>query len=547
MSTFPLPMPVMHNVQIFPHFFTTDKELGLAYLPLDEQIQALLENRTFFLQGSLCFMLISSLQDKSQCISLHYQSAAWLRKSSWGVTTDIKADTIVIRGWWPSRKPGNKPPSQPRMAPFCKEGSMEDVMLPWTGCQAKKYTWAVEKYFSFSPYISREYNDTFAGYDFSTMDPLRTNTNPFDQWLLCGVNGSCTDLAPMAMIGGGSSEKGELTFDWKSTLKTGRSDKQSPNSFKWTTSNVRYKKQKEVNFTATPVCVWPPFLWVVSNTSLNQNQIEIDCSQEKCFYALCWDAKKYPFALVTRMPRFVPVPVDAPNSLTLFRGKRDFGISAIIVGLVATAAVAASVTASALALSTTVQTTQTINELSMTVTMALDKQATANSQIQGGLMLINQRIDLVQEQVDILWQLAQLGCEYKMPGLCVTSVQFENSTRAANLSKTLSRYMLQNWTMEFEQTLRELRVAILQVNSMRLDPSLTKGFSTWISSAFSYFKEWVGVGLFAVILCGGTLLLLWMVCKLKAQTKRDKMVIAQALAALEHGASPDIWLSILKQ
>ena len=43
-------MGVMHNAQIFPRFFTTDKELGLAYLPLDEQIQALLENRTFFLQ-----------------------------------------------------------------------------------------------------------------------------------------------------------------------------------------------------------------------------------------------------------------------------------------------------------------------------------------------------------------------------------------------------------------------------------------------------------------------------------------------------------------
>lgn len=275
----------------------------------------------------------------------------------------------------------------------------------------------------------------------------------------------------MAMIGGGSSEKGELTFDWKGTLKTGRSDKQSPNSLKWTTSNVRCKKQKEVNFTATPVGVWPPFLWVVSNKSLNENQIEIDCSQEKCFYALCWDANKYTFAFVTHMPRFVPVPVDAPNSLTLFRGKRDFGISAIIVGLVVTAAVAASVTALALALSTPVQTIQTINELSMTVTTALDKQATANSQIQGGLMLINQRIDLVQEQVNILWQLAQLGCEYKMPGLCVTSVQFENSKRAANLSKTLSHYMLQNWTMEFEQMLRELRVAILQVNSTCLDLS----------------------------------------------------------------------------
>ena len=102
--------------------------------------------------------------------------------------------------------------------------------------------------------------------------------------------------------------------------------------------------------------------------------------------------------------------------------------------------------------------------------------------------------------------------------------------------------------MEFEQTLRELRVAILQVNSTHLDTSLTKGFSTWISSAFSYFKEWVGVGLFALILCGGALLLLWMVCKLKAQTKRDRMaIITQALAALDHGASLGIWLSMLKQ
>ena len=57
----------------------------------------------------------------------------------------------------------------------------------------------------------------------------------------------------------------------------------------------------------------------------------------------------------------------------------------------------------------------------------------------------------------------------------------------------------------------------------------------------------MGVGLFAMIIGGGALLLLWMVCKLKAQTKRDKMVITQELAALEHGSSPDLWLSMLKQ
>ena len=104
--------------------------------------------------------------------------------------------------------------------------------------------------------------------------------------------------------------------------------------------------------------------------------------------------------------------------------------------------------------------------------------------------------------------------------------------------------MLQNWTAEFEQILRELR---LQVNSTRLDLSLTKGLSNCISSAFSFFKEWVWVGLFGDILCCGLVLLLWLVCKLKAQTRRDKVVIAQALAGLEHGAPPDIWLSMLRQ
>lgn len=85
----------------------------------------------------------------------------------------------------------------------------------------------------------------------------------------------------------------------------------------------------------------------MSNGSLN-------CNLGGCFYALCWDAQNYPIAVVTRMPRFVPVKVA--GSMTLFRTKRDFGISAIIVGIVATAAVAASVTASAMALSTSVQT-----------------------------------------------------------------------------------------------------------------------------------------------------------------------------------------------
>jgi hypothetical protein len=43
-------MPVMHSAQVFPHFFTIDKELGLAFLSLDGQIQALMEKKKLFPQ-----------------------------------------------------------------------------------------------------------------------------------------------------------------------------------------------------------------------------------------------------------------------------------------------------------------------------------------------------------------------------------------------------------------------------------------------------------------------------------------------------------------
>ena len=104
-----------------------------------------------------------------------------------------------------------------------------------------------------------------------------------------------------------------------------------------------------------------------------------------------------------------------------------------------------------------------------------------------------------------------------------------------------------NWSSEFEQILRDLRLAIVQINPTRLDLFLTEGLSTWISSGFSYFKEWVGMGMFGLAFCGGLVILLWLVCRLKTQSQRDKVVIAQALTALEQGASTDVWLSMLKQ
>lgn len=365
------------------------------------------------------------------------------------------------------------------------------------------------------------------------MNSLSFDTHPFDLWILCGINGSCADLTPLGMILGGAVQKITLKHN------------QTTDDFNYSERNLPTHR-----FDPSPVCVWPPFMWIVSNATQNDTSSTnntLICSEGSCFYTLCWDAEKFHTAVITRMPRFVPVPVDTPGTLTLFRQKRDFGISAIIVSIVATLAVSASLTASALALQGQVQTANAINNLSATVTTALDKQMAADVKVQGGLLLVNQRIDLVQEQLDVLWQIAQLGCEQKFPGLCVTSIQYNNFTRAANLSRSLSRYMLQVWNADFEQTLQELRMAIIQVNSTRLDLSLTEGFSTWISSAISYFKEWVGVGLFGAVLCCGLVFTLWLVYRLRTQAKRDKVIISQALAAIESGDSSDVWLTMLRQ
>lgn len=161
-------------------------------------------------------------------------------------------------------------------------------------------------------------------------------------------------------------------------------------------------------------------------------------------------------------------------------------------------------------------------------------------------MLVNQRIDLVQEQVDTLWQLAQLGCEWKMPGLCVTSVQYDNLTYAANMSKALSKFLLQNWSLEFEETLRELRFAIIHVNSTRVDLSLADGLSSWISAAMNHLKEWAGIGSMAVLMVLASLVGLWCICKIRATQRLNAAMVIQAFTAIEVGQSPQAWLAAIK-
>ena len=136
----------------------------------------------------------------------------------------------------------------------------------------------------------------------------------------------------------------------------------------------------------------------------------------------------------------------------------------------------------AISLTSVVQTAAAVNNLSAGVAEALDVQGNINSQLKAGILLLNQRVDLVQEQVDVLMELAQLGCEWKYPGLCVTSIPFVNASRAAHLSHTISQYLTGNWSQHFDGLVRELRQSIVHINSTHVDTYMVEGLASWIYS-----------------------------------------------------------------
>ena len=106
-------------------------------------------------------------------------------------------------------------------------------------------------------------------------------------WLLCGVNGSCTDLSPLSTLVGRAW--GNASFYWNG-------------SSVFETSVSQLAGGHSAFFKAMPVCLWPPFVFIVYNG----------------YYSKCWNASEYHLAVVIRMPCFVPLPVQ----VTLFTNCR---------------------------------------------------------------------------------------------------------------------------------------------------------------------------------------------------------------------------------
>ncbi|KAL6094330.1 hypothetical protein STEG23_002028 [Scotinomys teguina] len=115
----------------------------------------------------------------------------------------------------------------------------------------------------------------------------------------------------------------------------------------------------------------------------------------------------------------------------------------------------------------------------------------------------------------------------------VHRIQYQNYTCAANLSKQLSQYLLGNWTGEFDTLMTQLRIAIVTVNSTRVDASLAEGLSSWISTAMTHLLEWAGSGALAGLLALVPLICLWCICQIKGSQWCNAAMIIQAFTAIE--------------
>jgi hypothetical protein len=72
-------------------------------------------------------------------------------------------------------------------------------------------------------------------------------------------------------------------------------------------------------------------------------------------------------------------------------------------------------------------------------------------------------------------------------------------------------------------------------------------FTSWITNAFSFFKEWAGMLAWGALVLMGCVFCIWLLCQLKREHAQHKAVVYQTLLAIEDGTSPTIWLVSLKK
>ena len=107
--------------------------------------------------------------------------------------------------------------------------------------------------------------------------------------------------------------------------------------------------------------------------------------------------------------------------------------------------------------------------------------------------MVNQRVDWLQEQMNILEQLVFASCITHMSGMCVTSVQYQNFSRAANLSRAIGAMLLGNWSHDLNTKMKELRTSIVAMNNTHVEIATAKQWLEIIQGTVGFLKNWGGM------------------------------------------------------
>ncbi|XP_052014525.1 uncharacterized protein LOC127665935 [Apodemus sylvaticus] len=513
--TWPIPVPVHNESNVFPQFYSTRCHYGVPCKSKDQselKVQSFNQTRVP-LAGTLCF----SNSFQSQCIQIQNQTLAAfddpLRYLRPGLPVEMLTEALikVSAGQQSGSGDGSNDLDTVNTHTFWMNMTL---LIPMISKDNSSRIYNGSKPTYLCPNVLPDYPPEFLhcrgqfdrvfpispGFWFTIdLDRYKYRNNstkkgwPLSTWTLINSKGAVCDLSPIVNL-----ENSKVDLFNVSGVLNSTTNRLVVNSL---------HKQHNMTFSRGRMCVDPPFLFLLFNYS----SPVVDCKNQSCYISQCWGNRKYDSALVMRMPTLVPIPVRVDPSefplVTLFRQKRDFGITAAIVTAIAVSA-AAAVTAG-VAMANQVQTVTQINEIVQKTSTALSSQEKMNAHFASGILMLNKRIDLLEVALQDLFDVISTSCVDRTPHICVTPY-----SATLNESKQLSNILSGNWSREFEQLQANFSYHIHVLNSTKVELVTIGQFSDWMVKTFSYFKEWIGVGMFGAFCLAGLFLTLFLFCKL---------------------------------
>jgi hypothetical protein len=95
-----------------------------------------------------------------------------------------------------------------------------------------------------------------------------------------------------------------------------------------------------------------------------------------------------------------------------------------------------------------VNTANTINQVAEKTSEALLSLQRVDSHIASGLMLVNQRVDVLQHNMEQMMDVIQMSCVASTPYVCITPIRYINDSFIK--STDLLNYLKGNWSRSWK-------------------------------------------------------------------------------------------------